>query len=102
MNAYIVFLDPKSVENIPKEGYTFHIPAPVIEDRPGGIGLDDIRHLLDSEDRDKSFDFQSALTSYETKAPERIIGGRITPARMSFIVLLFNILFYQHEENRIL
>ena len=85
MYSYVVFRDQESVGNIPKSGYTFHIPAPVIDDRPGGLGLDDIRHLLDSTNGDTSFEFQS-IASLEIKTLGRVIGGRIKRARMLFIV----------------
>lgn len=81
MHTYVVFADEKSIEYIPKEGFAFLIPAPNIEERPGGPGLDDIRHLLDREDRDESFEFQPT-----TKPPGRLIGGRITHTGMLFIV----------------
>ena len=51
--------------------------------RPGGLGLEDIRHLLDSVDIEES-SFESPT---ETNPTERIIGGYISPC-MSFIVHL--------------
>ena len=84
MYSYVVFRDQESVGNIPRSGYTFHIPAPVIDDRPGGLGLDDIRHLLDG---DRPFEFQS-VASLDTRTLGRVIGGRIKRARMLFIIPL--------------
>ena len=87
MYNYVCFLELKSVRRVPKMGYTFQIPAPVMEDRPGGPGLDDIKHLLESTDVDESFQFAPA-PSPGTKNTERIIGARIIRARMLFIVPL--------------
>lgn len=80
MYIYIVFRDQESLERIPKEGHSFHIPAFVIEDKPGGPGLDDVKHLLDSTDRDESFEFPSAASPDLKNSKERVIGFRIDRA----------------------
>lgn len=99
MYTYVCFLDSKSIKKIPSSGYTFHITAPVEEDRPGGIGLDDIKHLLESTDVDESFEFDP-VSSAGTKFGERVIGARITRSRMLFIVPL-TFTFTNVEKNRI-
>jgi hypothetical protein len=71
------------VERIPINGGTFVIPAPVANDRPGGFGLDDIRHLLDSTDRDESLE-----SSHENETEERVYYAKIIRASMLFIVPL--------------
>jgi hypothetical protein len=82
MYSYVIFLRPESAKKVPLSGYTFHIPAPVImENRPGGLGLDDISHLLESADIDKSFEF-APVPPIGTKYEERIIGARISRRRM--------------------
>ena len=90
VHTYVVFCDQESIQRVPRAGQSFYIPAPVIEDKPGGPGLDDIRHLLDITDRDESFDFPSA-SSPEIR--ERVIGARIERACM-FIHCPLNLLFY--------
>lgn len=87
MYIYVCFHDPKTINSIPNQGCRFHIPAPVIEHRPGGLGLDDIKYLLESEDRDESYEFPPAPPP-GTKFTERVIGARILPTRMLFIVSL--------------
>ena len=87
MYTYVCFLDEKSLSRIPSSGHTFHIPAPVIEDRPGGLGLDDIKNLLESTDRDEAFEF-TPVSSPGTKIGGRVIGARIIRPRMLFIVPL--------------
>jgi hypothetical protein len=83
-DIYVLFLDPQSYQKIsPLHGETFYILVPVIENRPGGLGLDDIRHLLDSADREESFKF--ACT--EPNPTEKVIGAKIK-RRMLFIVHL--------------
>jgi len=67
MFSYVCFLDPKSRDKIPKSGYTFKIPPPVMEDRPGGPGLDDIKHLLESVDE----------VEFSLIPKGRVIGARI-------------------------
>ena len=83
MYTYVVFSDPKSIAKIPKKGYTFKISAPVMEDRPGGPGLDDIKHLLESADEVKDFEFELSPVPRG-----RVIGARILSTRMLLIVLL--------------
>jgi len=61
-------------------GDTFYILVPVIEKRPGGLGLDDIRHLLDSADIEKSYEF--ACT--EPNPTEKVIGAKITRRSTDF------------------
>ena len=84
--GYIVFRDKKSIDLMPKLGQSFFISAPVIEAQPGGPGLDDIKHLLDSTDRDETFEFQSA-SSLNTKGSRkrRYIGAKIGPAGIHFL-----------------
>lgn len=94
LHTFVSFSDHKSRTRIPLSGCTFLIPAPVIEDRPGGPGLDDIRHLLDSADRDESFEFAVASEANSM----RVIGAHITRSGMLFIVPS-NFLFYQREKN---
>jgi hypothetical protein len=90
MHVYVCFVDPESRNRIPKSGSSFTIPAPVIEDRPGGPGLDDIKHLLEVKDRDPSFEF--------TQGEGRLIGVRIIRSGMLFIVpLTFS--FTKREKN---
>jgi hypothetical protein len=84
MFCHILFLDHKSMIKIETAGHKFVVPAPIKEDRPGGFGLDDVRHLLDSADVDESFD----LPSMVTESKERMIIFRITRAGMLFIVPL--------------
>lgn len=80
MYTYVVFHDEESLRRVPKEGQSFHIPAPVIEGKPGGLGLDDIRHLLDSTDRDEFFELPSAASLDIEESKERMIGARIERA----------------------
>lgn len=87
MHNYVVFLDPKSLKDIPNSGYTFYIPAPDMEDRPGGPGLDDISHLLESSDKDESFNFPH-INTLDPKSLKRVIGAQIKRIRMLFFVPL--------------
>lgn len=96
--AYVLFHDQESLQRVPKEGHTFYIPAPVIENKPGGIGLDDIRHLLNSTDRDESFEFPSAASLEIKDFKERMIGARIERASMC-IHCPFTFLSYQREKK---
>ena len=93
---FVCFLDPKSTKKIPNAGYTFHIPAPVNEGRPGGVGLDDIKHLLESADRDKSFEFTPTPPS-GTKPEGRIIGALIRRCMFFIVPLTFS--FTKVENN---
>ena len=88
MYTYVVFHDQESLRRVPKEGQSFHIPAPVIEDKPGGLGLDDIRHLLDSTGRDESFKLPSAASTKLEESKERMIGARIERAGMLSVTFL--------------
>jgi len=83
-DIYVLFLDYQSLQRISESGDTFYIISPIIiEKRPGGLGLDDIRHLLDSADIEKSYEFAST----EPNPTEKVIGATIT-RRMLFIVHL--------------
>lgn len=96
--TYVVFRDQESFKRVPKEGQSFHIPAPVIENKPGGLGLDDIRHLLDSTDRDETFQLPSAASLETEASKERLIGARIERSCMS-IYRPFNFHLYQCEKH---
>lgn len=95
MFTYVVFRNQESIQRIPKTGQSFHIPAPIIEDKPGGLGLDDIRHLLHITDRDVSFEFPSAASPEMKESKERVIGARIERAgifiHFPFIFLFTNV-----------
>ena len=81
MHIYVVFRDQESLELIPKSGsYSFYIPSTAIEEKPGGLGLDDIKHLLDSTERDEFFEFPSAASLDKKKSKERKIGAVIQRA----------------------
>lgn len=54
-----------------------------MDERPGGLGLDDIEHLLEAEDRDESFEFKQQ----PPPVAERVITAQIVRSRMLFIVL---------------
>ena len=97
--TFVVFRDKESLKLIPDGGQKFSIPAPVIEDRPGGVGLAEIEHLLDSKDRDEFFELPSA--SNEIVNPkERIIVAQIWSSCKLFIVpLIFS--FTNVEKNKI-
>ena len=93
-DIHVLFLDPQSRQRIsPLYGDTFYILVPIIENRPGGLGLDDVRHLLDSADIEDSFEFASTAPD----PTEKVIGAKIT-RRMLFICP-FNFLFYKREKN---
>ena len=94
--TFVVFRDKKSIKLIPDGGQKFSIPAPVIEDRPGGLGLADIEHLLDSKDRDEFFEFPSASNEIKN-SKERIIVAQIWRSCKLFIVPL--IFSFQREEK---
>lgn len=98
MYTYVVFQDQESLKRVPKEGQSFHVPAPLIEDKPGGLGLDDIRHLLDSTDRDEFFQLPSAASVETEASKERVIGARIERAS-KYIHFPFN---YRREKYCIL
>ena len=86
--SYVIFADPESLRRVPKEGQSFHVPAPVIEDKPGGLGLDDIRHLLESRDREESFELPSAASLDSEQSKQRIIGVRIERSGMFYSLFL--------------
>jgi hypothetical protein len=79
--SYVVFRDEQSLERIPKTGRSFYILEPGV-DRPDGLELDDIRHLLE---RDEFFEFTSAA-SHEVKKI-KVISGNIEPSGMSSLSL---------------
>ena len=83
MHSFFLFLDPKSLERIPESGYTFHVPIHV-KDRPGGPGLDEIKHFLKPTVRDESFEF----TQSARPAGGRVISAHLMVAGMLFIIPL--------------
>jgi len=101
MYTHVIFADPSSARMIPGQGCTFHITAAHIEERPGGPGLDEIKHLLYSAERDDTFEFSTTSSIDAQKSAERVIGARISRTRMLFIVP-FTYLFYQREKKKLL
>ncbi|KAF8161316.1 hypothetical protein B0H34DRAFT_857770 [Crassisporium funariophilum] len=81
--SYVIFEKPESLQRIPMEGHTFAIPAPNVSKQPGGIGLEDIGHLLESTDRDEYFELPSAASSMQDSNSQRTIGLRIERASTS-------------------
>ena len=46
-----IFRSPESFERVPVEGEVLHIPAPPVDpDQDGGLGLEDLRGLLEPQD----------------------------------------------------
>lgn len=74
----ITFRSIDSFLRVPEDFETLHIRAPKVEPkRPGGIGLDEIHHLV-SED----VEFLTADQVSEIASEERTIDFRIERARM--------------------
>ncbi|KAF8653312.1 hypothetical protein AX16_004012 [Volvariella volvacea WC 439] len=46
-SVIVVFKDPESYKRLPLEPETFHVSEPLVLDQPGGIGLDDLKELLE-------------------------------------------------------
>lgn len=72
--TYVCFLDRKSRDKIPSSGDVFDIAAPVMEDRPGGPGLNDIKHLLESSDVVDDFELELKFSPVPN---ERVISAQI-------------------------
>ena len=55
-----VFRSPESFERVPVEGEVLQVPAPPVDpDQDGGLGLEDLRGLLQPQDVVETTDFPS-------------------------------------------
>lgn len=79
----VLFRDADSVERIPALGENLHVLAPeVVPDQPGGIGLADIAHLLEPQNKGETLIFLEGLDAPSVEGSQgtgRTINFKIEP-----------------------
>ena len=88
----VLFRDADSVERIPALGENLHVLAPeVVPDQPGGIGLADIAHLLEPQNKGETLSFLEGLNAPLVEGSQgtgRTINFKIEP-KCEFQVVYF-------------